>query len=129
MTKHLTLDMYRYLSLLLITSICLSDTLILKNKKVYKGELVKYDNNRIIFKALPSANLSINISDIQELKLSDGTKVFDNGIMVVNDLKSIEKYKYTKLIGRTFGCLIGTAFIIRILFDDEMGIIDWGLLF
>ena len=85
---------------LLIISVCLGDTLILKDKTVYTGWLVKYDNDEIKFKVslptdtLPStvslansriftAKLSINIRDIQELKLSDGTKVYENGILIV----------------------------------------------
>ena len=71
----------RFISLLLI-SICLGDILILKDKSVYKGALVYYGNDEIIFKPLPqSAKLSINIKNIKELKLSDGTTVFENGTL------------------------------------------------
>ena len=38
-----------------------------------------------------SAKLSINISDIQELKLSDGTKVFENGILIEPE-EQLRKY-------------------------------------
>ena len=38
-----------------------------------------------------SAKLSINISDIQELKLSDGTKVFENGILIETE-EQLRKY-------------------------------------
>ena len=75
----------------------------MKDKSVYTGVLVKYDNGEIKFKVsflptdtLPStvsiavgdqfiftAKLSININDIQELKLRDGTKAFENGILIV----------------------------------------------
>jgi len=101
--------MPRYLSLLLITSICLSDTLILKNKKVYKGELVKYvDGKKILFKALPSANILINISEVQELTLTDGTKIFENGKILIYDLNNTEKFKDAKIIARAkffIGCV------------------------
>ena len=71
----------RFISLLLL-SICLGDILILKDKSVYKGALVYYGNDEIIFKPLPpSAKLSVNIKDIKELKLSDGTTAFENGIL------------------------------------------------
>ena len=71
----------RFISLLLI-SICLGDILILKDKSVYKGALIYYGNDEIIFKPLPqSAKLSVNIKDIKELKLSDGTTVFENGTL------------------------------------------------
>ena len=50
------------------------------------------NDDDIIFKALPSAKLSINISDIQELELSNGAKIFDNGILVSTDLGTFEKY-------------------------------------
>ena len=81
----------KFISLLLI-SVCLGDTLILKDKTVYTGKLIKCLNGDIIFKAIPSAKLSFNISDIQELKLSNGAKIFDNGILVSTDLKTFEKY-------------------------------------
>ena len=71
----------RFISLLLL-SICLGDILILKDKSVYKGALVYYGNDEIIFKPLPpSARLSVNIKDIKKLKLSDGTTAFQNGIL------------------------------------------------
>tara|TARA_B100000945_G_C20107963_1_gene468929 strand:- start:76 stop:555 length:480 start_codon:yes stop_codon:yes gene_type:complete len=88
---------------LLLISVCLGDTLILKDKTVYTGWLVKYDNDEIKFRVsflpgdtLPptvsiavgdqfivTAKLSININDIQELKLWDGTKAFENGILIL----------------------------------------------
>ena len=84
--------MVKILISLLLLSVCLCDTLILKDKSVYTGTLLKCFNDDIIFKALPSAKLSINISDIQELELSNGSKIFDNGILVSTDLETFEKY-------------------------------------
>ena len=45
--------------------------------------MIKLGTYEIIFKALPSSKLAINISDIQEQKLRDGTKAFENGILIV----------------------------------------------
>ena len=95
---------------LLLISVCLGDTLILKDKTVYTGWLVKYDNDEIKFRVsflpgdtLPptvsiavgdqfivTAKLSININDIQELILFDGTKAFENGTSM--DLKKLRRY-------------------------------------
>ena len=80
----------KFISLLLI-SFCLSDTLILKDKTAHTGKLIKCLNGDIIFKAIPSAKLSFNISDIQELELSNGAKIFDNGILVSTDLETFKK--------------------------------------
>ena len=66
-----------------------NDTLILKDKSIFNGALVKlhwYDN-KIIFKTLSSEKIFVKISDIEELKLSDGTKVIENG-----NLLEPEKY-------------------------------------
>ena len=87
----------KFISLLLI-SVCLGDTLILKDKTEYTGALIKFGNDEIIFRALPSAKMSINISDIQELKLSDGTKVFENGIKVATNEKYIENTGYDRYL-------------------------------
>ena len=75
---------------LLLISVCIGDTLILKDKTVYTGALIKFGTDEIIFKAIPSAKLSIYISDIQELKLSDGTIAFENGTSM--DLKKLRRY-------------------------------------
>ena len=76
---------------LLLISVCLGDTLILKDKTEYSGILMKFVNDEIMFRAWPSAKLSINISDVQELKLSDGTRVIENGIIVALNEKHIKK--------------------------------------
>ena len=83
---------------LLLISVCIGDTLILKDKTVYTGALIKFGTDEIIFKAIPSAKLSIYISDIQELKLSDGTKVFENGIKVATNEKYIEDTSYDRYL-------------------------------
>tara|TARA_B100000519_G_scaffold57823_1_gene48343 strand:- start:75 stop:884 length:810 start_codon:yes stop_codon:yes gene_type:complete len=75
---------------LLLISVCIGDTLILKDKTVFTGALIKFGNDEIIFRVLPSAKLSVNINDIQELKLSDGTKLFENGIIVKTNEKHIK---------------------------------------
>ena len=90
--------MVKKLISLLLISVCLGDTLILKDKTEYTGALIKFGKDEIIFKALPSANLSINISDIQELKLSDGTKVFENGINLAINEKYIENTSYDRYL-------------------------------
>ena len=87
----------KLISLLLI-SFSIGDTLILKDKTVYTGALIKFGTDEIIFKAIPSAKLSIYISDIQELKLSDGTKVFENGIKVATNEKYIENTSYDRYL-------------------------------
>ena len=87
----------KFISLLLI-SVCLGDTLILKDKTEYTGTLIKFGNDEIMFRALPSAKLFINISDIQELKLSDGTRVIENGIIVASNEKHIKKTSYSRYL-------------------------------
>ena len=90
----------RFISLLLI-SICLGDILILKDKSVYKGALVYYGNDEIIFKPLPqSAKLSVNIKDIKELKLSDGTTAFENGTLKESEEK-IRQYIKMVILSHT----------------------------
>ena len=90
--------MFKKLISLLLISFCIGDTLILKDKTVYTGALIKFGTDEIIFKAIPSAKLSIYISDIQELKLSDGTKVFENGIKVATNEKYIENTGYDRYL-------------------------------
>ena len=94
--------MRRYIILLLITGIVWAqtefDTLILKDKTVHIGTLIKFGNDEIMFRALPSAKLSINISDIQELKLSDGKRVFENGVVVKTNEKHIKKISSSRYL-------------------------------
>ena len=87
--------MVKKLISLLLISICLGDILILKDKSVYKGALVYYGNDEIIFKPLPPSGklffnikgITINIKDIKELKLSDGTTAFENGTLKESEEK------------------------------------------
>jgi len=77
---------------LLLISVCLGDTLILKDKTVYNGTLIKFGNDEIMFKYFPpyslrSKNLTVILGDIQELQLSDGTSLIENGIDVATNEK------------------------------------------
>ena len=123
--------MRKYLSLLLITSVCLGDTLILKNKNVYKGKLVKYvDGKKILFKALPSANIFINISEVQKLTLTDGTKIFENGKILIDDLNNTEKFKNAKRIAQaqTFTGCVAIILVVATFADtivDQFFTLTW----
>ena len=120
--------MCKYSPLLLIFSFCLGDTLILKNDKVYNGKLIKYvDGRKIMFRALPSANILININEIHELTLTNGTKIFEDGKILVYDLKSIEKYRYEKAAARGSSCIITSALIFGIVYYFFAHIYDWSL--
>ena len=89
--------MRRYIILLLITGIVWAQTdfdkLVLKDKTVYTGALIKFDDDEIIFRALPSAKMSISIKDIKELKLSDGRSVIENGVILANNEKHIKSIR------------------------------------
>ena len=86
--------MRRNIILLLITGIVWAQTdfdkLVLEDKTVYTGTLIKFDDDEIIFRALPSAQMSISIRDIKELKLSDGRSVIENGVISANNEKHIK---------------------------------------
>ena len=69
------------------------DKLVLKDKTVYTGTLIKFDDDEIIFRALPSAKMSISIKDIKELKLSDGRSVIENGVILANNEKHIKSIR------------------------------------
>ena len=91
----------KFISLLLI-SVCLGDTLVLKNKTKYNGTLIKFDGDEIMFKAFLSTNwskeLSIDINDIQELKLYDGAIVIENGIIVATNEEHIKSTSYDRYL-------------------------------
>ena len=73
---------------------------------------MKYVNGKmILFKALPSANILINISEVQKLTLTDGTKIFENGKILIDDLNNTKKFKDAKWIART-QALIGCVAIV-----------------
>ena len=89
--------MRRYVVLLLITGIVWAQTdfdrLVMKDKTGYTGTLIKFDDDEIIFRALPSAQMSISIKDIKELKLSDGRSVIENGVILANNEKHIKSIR------------------------------------
>ena len=84
--------MVKKLISLLLVSVCIGDTLVLKDKTVYNGILMKFGNDEIMFKYFPpysllSKNLTVILGDIQELQLSDGTSLIENGIDVATNEK------------------------------------------
>ena len=84
----------------------------MKDKTIHNGTLIKFGNDEIIFKDLqkkvspyghpmftkPTGKLSIKISDIQKLKLSDGTSVIENGIVVATNEKHIKNISYDRYL-------------------------------
>ena len=93
----------KFISLLLI-SVCLGDTLILKDKTVHNGTLINFVDDEIMFKAFLSTNslrfknLTVIIDDIQELKLYDGTMVIENGIIVATNEEHIKSTSYDRYV-------------------------------
>ena len=66
---------------LLVVSTCFGDEIVLKNNNSYSGELVKFlEGEKILFKALPSANLIVDITEIKNLTLSNGIVIVENMI-------------------------------------------------
>ena len=114
MTKHLKIlghRMTKIFSLLLFTSICYGDIITLKNNNSYNGELVKFlDGEKILFKALPSANLIVDIIEIQNLTLSNNTVIIENGKLLVDDYRKTDDLYYGKVF-MTGICCIGILFI------------------
>ena len=101
----------KVISTLLIVSTCLGDEIILKNNNSYSGELVKFiDSDRILFKALPSANLIVDITEIQSLTLSNNTVIIENGKLLVDDYRKTDDLYYGKVF-MTGICCIGILFI------------------
>ena len=80
----------------------IGDTLILKDKTVHNGTLIKFENNEIMFKAILSRNwskkLTVNINDIQQLKLSNGTIAIENGITVATNEEHIKNTSYDRYL-------------------------------
>ena len=103
--------MTKIFSVLLVTSICYGDIITLKNNNSYSGELVKFlDGERILFKALPSANLIVDIIEIQNLTLSNNTVIIENGKLLVDDYRKTDDLYYGKVF-MTGICCIGILFI------------------
>ena len=101
----------KVISTLLIISTCLADEIVLKNNNAYSGELVKFiDSDRILFKALPSANLIVDITEIQSLTLSNNTVIIENGKLLVDDYRKTDDLYYGKVF-MTGICCIGILFI------------------
>ena len=90
--------MIKKLISLLRISVCLGDTLVLKDKIIYNGTFIKFDDNEIMFKAFLSTNwfkeLLIDIIDAQELKLYDVAIVIENGIIIPTNEEHIKSTSY-----------------------------------
>ena len=80
-----------------------------------------------MFRALPSENILININEIHELTLTNGTKIFEDGKILVYDLKSIEKYRYEKAAARGLTCILTSALIFGIVYYFSAHIYDRSL--
>ena len=105
----------KVISTLLIISTCLGDEIVLQNNNSYSGELVKFiDSDRILFKALPSANLIVDITEIQSLTLSNNTVIIENGKLLVDDYRKTDDLYYGKVF-MTGICCIGIILFIGIL--------------
>ena len=93
----------KFISLLLI-SVCLGDTLILKDKTARNGILINFVDDEIMFEVILSKNslrskfLTYIIDDIQELKLYDGTMVIENGIIVATNEEHIKSTSYDRYV-------------------------------
>ena len=93
----------KFISLLLI-SVCLGDTLILKDKTARNGTLINFVDDEIMFEAFLSTNslrfknLTVIIDDIQELKLYDGTMVIENGIIIATNEEHIKSTSYDRYV-------------------------------
>ena len=124
--------MIKKLISLLLVSVCIGDTLILKDKTVYNGTLIKFGNDEIMFKYFPpysllSKDLTVILGDIQELQLSDGTSLIENGIDVATNEKHmifIEK-NINKTKNRQTFCTI--IFILGVVvYYDIKNNLKWG---
>ena len=112
----------KVISTLLIISTCLADEIVLKNNNSYSGELVKFiDSDRILFKALPSANLIVDIIEIQNLTLSNNTVIIENGKLLVDDYRKTDDLYYGKVFLTGICCIV-------ILFGGILAISNVGIL-
>ena len=92
---------------LLVVSNCFGDEIVLKSNNSYSGKLVKFlDRKRILFKALLSANLIIDITEVQNLTLSDGTIVLEDGRILVNDFEKIDEFYFGKVFITGACCIV-----------------------
>ena len=96
--------MIKKLISLLLISVCLGDTLVIKDKTKYVGTLTNFVDEEMMFEAFLSTNslrskfLTAIIDDIQELKLYDGTMVIDNGIIVATNAERIKNTGYDRYL-------------------------------
>ena len=112
----------KVISTLLIKSTCLADEIVLKNNNSYSGELVKFlDGEKILFKALPSANLIVDIIEIQNLTLSNNTVIIENGKLLVDDYRKTDDLYYGKVFLTGICCIV-------ILFGGILAISNVGIL-
>ena len=113
----------KVISTLLIISTCLGDEIVLQNNNSYSGELVKFiDSDRILFKALPSANLIVDITEIQNLTLSNNTVIIENGKLLVDDYIKTDDLYYGKVFMTGICCTLiyyGGLFVL-----DNITLID-----
>ena len=124
----------KFISLILI-SVCLGDTLILKDKTKYDGNMIKYSTDKIMFKYFPpyslkSNKLAVVISDIEKLKLSDGTIIVENGVFAASyeeDIKRFLKYKKVKSTHTIIGCGIISVVALGGLYLYFVQTINLGL--
>ena len=109
-------------STLLVVSTCFADEIVLKNNNSYSGELVKFiDGDSILFKALPSANLIVDIIEIQNLTLSNNTVIIENGKLLFDDYRKTDDLYYGKVFLTGICCIV-------ILFGGILAISNVGIL-
>ena len=78
-----------------------------KKNNSYSGELVKFlDGEKILFKALLSANLIVDITEIQNLTLSNNTVIIKNGKLLVDDYIKTDDLYYGKVFMTGICCTL-----------------------
>ena len=116
--------MIKKLISLLLLSVCLGDTLVLKDKTKYNGTLIKFGSDKIMFKYFPpyslkSNKLTVFISEIENLKLSNGTIIVENGVFKASyeeDMKRFLKHKNVKSTYTMIGSSIISAAAIGVYY-------------
>ena len=92
---------------LLVVSTCFGDEIVLKNNSSYSGELVKFlEGEKILFKALPSANLIVDITEIKDLTLSNGIVIVENGKVSVDDFRITDNSYNNKVLFTGVCCIV-----------------------